>query len=187
MVQERPVRVERRLSAILAADVAGYSRLMQDAQRCRNLRPEEAISHRRPLAASQWSIRRACNSSYSRLPLSTDKLSVLSLSVRQLTPFATKPYEEQLDPRCRLRGASTAVRSGPHPFVHRPGLSGGFLALRYRSSTIQNPFPSQLFIRCQARLSAVLGSARKSPLDANQCFIELVANMPRTPSHHRPS
>src|SRR5712675_3435403 len=28
MVQERSVRVERRLSAILAADVAGYSRLM---------------------------------------------------------------------------------------------------------------------------------------------------------------
>lgn len=28
MVQERPVRVERRLSAILAADVAGYARLM---------------------------------------------------------------------------------------------------------------------------------------------------------------
>jgi len=30
MVQERPVRVERKLSAILAADVAGYSRLMHD-------------------------------------------------------------------------------------------------------------------------------------------------------------
>jgi TolB-like protein len=30
MVQEQPVRVERRLSAILAADVAGYSRLMHD-------------------------------------------------------------------------------------------------------------------------------------------------------------
>jgi TolB-like protein/class 3 adenylate cyclase len=30
MMQERPVRVERRLSAILAADVAGYSRLMHD-------------------------------------------------------------------------------------------------------------------------------------------------------------
>jgi TolB-like protein/tetratricopeptide (TPR) repeat protein len=30
MVQERPVRVERRLSAILAADVAGYARLMHD-------------------------------------------------------------------------------------------------------------------------------------------------------------
>jgi class 3 adenylate cyclase len=30
MVQERPVRVERRLSAILAADVAGYSRLMNN-------------------------------------------------------------------------------------------------------------------------------------------------------------
>ena len=28
MVHERPVRVQRRLSAILAADVAGYSRLM---------------------------------------------------------------------------------------------------------------------------------------------------------------
>jgi TolB-like protein/class 3 adenylate cyclase/Tfp pilus assembly protein PilF len=30
MVQERPVRFERKLSAILAADVAGYSRLMHD-------------------------------------------------------------------------------------------------------------------------------------------------------------
>ena len=30
MVQERPVRIERRLSAILAADVAGYSRLMHN-------------------------------------------------------------------------------------------------------------------------------------------------------------
>ena len=30
MVQERPVRVERRLSAILAADMAGYSRLMHN-------------------------------------------------------------------------------------------------------------------------------------------------------------
>ena len=30
MVQERPIRFERRLSAILAADVAGYSRLMHN-------------------------------------------------------------------------------------------------------------------------------------------------------------
>src|ERR1051325_5082983 len=30
MVQKRPVRVERKLSAILAADVAGYSRLMHN-------------------------------------------------------------------------------------------------------------------------------------------------------------
>src|SRR6201987_6446886 len=30
MAQERPVRVERKLSAVLAADVAGYSRLMHD-------------------------------------------------------------------------------------------------------------------------------------------------------------
>jgi class 3 adenylate cyclase len=38
MVQEQPVRVERRLSAILAADVAGYSRLMhndEEATHCR--------------------------------------------------------------------------------------------------------------------------------------------------------
>ena len=32
MVQELPVRLERRLSAILAADVAGYSRLMHNAE-----------------------------------------------------------------------------------------------------------------------------------------------------------
>ncbi|MEY9527350.1 TolB-like protein/class 3 adenylate cyclase/Tfp pilus assembly protein PilF [Bradyrhizobium japonicum] len=32
MVQERPIRVERRLSAILAADVAGYSRLMHSSE-----------------------------------------------------------------------------------------------------------------------------------------------------------
>jgi adenylate cyclase len=30
MAQELPVRIERRLSAILAADVAGYSRLMHN-------------------------------------------------------------------------------------------------------------------------------------------------------------
>src|SRR5438094_8735920 len=30
MVQDRPIRIERRLSAIMAADVAGYSRLMHN-------------------------------------------------------------------------------------------------------------------------------------------------------------
>ena len=30
MLQERPARIERRLSAILAADVAGYSRIMHN-------------------------------------------------------------------------------------------------------------------------------------------------------------
>jgi TolB-like protein/class 3 adenylate cyclase len=38
MVQERPVRVERKLSAILAADVAGYSRLMHDAEEATHTR-----------------------------------------------------------------------------------------------------------------------------------------------------
>ena len=32
MAQERPVQFERRLSAILAADVAGYSRLMHNGE-----------------------------------------------------------------------------------------------------------------------------------------------------------
>ena len=46
MVQERPVRVERRLSAILAADVAGYSRLMglDEAGTARILREHRAVS-----------------------------------------------------------------------------------------------------------------------------------------------
>jgi TolB-like protein/class 3 adenylate cyclase len=38
MVQERPVRVERRLAAILAADVAGYSRLMHHAEEATHAR-----------------------------------------------------------------------------------------------------------------------------------------------------
>jgi TolB-like protein/class 3 adenylate cyclase len=38
MVQERPVRVERRLSAILAADVAGYSRLMHSDEEATHAR-----------------------------------------------------------------------------------------------------------------------------------------------------
>ena len=67
MVQERPVRVERRLSAILAADVAGYSRLMHndeeathakltalladavDARDCRTRRPHREEHRRRVL------------------------------------------------------------------------------------------------------------------------------------------
>ena len=38
MVQERPDRVERRLSAILAADVAGYSRLMHNDEEATHAR-----------------------------------------------------------------------------------------------------------------------------------------------------
>src|SRR6516225_1338263 len=38
MVQERPVRVERKLSAILAADVAGYSRLMHNNEEATHVR-----------------------------------------------------------------------------------------------------------------------------------------------------
>jgi TolB-like protein/class 3 adenylate cyclase len=46
MAQERPVRVERRLSAILAADVAGYSRLMglDEAGTARILREHRAVT-----------------------------------------------------------------------------------------------------------------------------------------------
>ena len=38
MIQEGPARIERRLSAILAADVAGYSRLMHDDEEATHVR-----------------------------------------------------------------------------------------------------------------------------------------------------
>ena len=44
MVQERPVRVERRLSAILAADVAGYSRLMHSDEEATHARLTALLS-----------------------------------------------------------------------------------------------------------------------------------------------
>jgi TolB-like protein/class 3 adenylate cyclase/Flp pilus assembly protein TadD len=44
MVQERPVRVERRLSAILAADVAGYSRLMHNDEEATHPRVSALLS-----------------------------------------------------------------------------------------------------------------------------------------------
>jgi class 3 adenylate cyclase len=46
MVQERPGRVERRLSAILAADVAGYSRRMglDEVGTARTLREHRAVT-----------------------------------------------------------------------------------------------------------------------------------------------
>ena len=46
MVQERPGRVDRRLSAILAADVAGYSRLMglDEVGTARVLRKHRAVT-----------------------------------------------------------------------------------------------------------------------------------------------
>ena len=46
MVQQPPTRVERRLSAILAADVAGYSRLMglDEVGTARVLREHRAVS-----------------------------------------------------------------------------------------------------------------------------------------------
>ena len=44
MVQERPVRVERRLAAIMAADVAGYSRLMHDDEEATHARLTELLT-----------------------------------------------------------------------------------------------------------------------------------------------
>src|SRR6478736_6598452 len=38
MVRERPVRVERKLAAILAADVAGYSRLMHNDEEATHIK-----------------------------------------------------------------------------------------------------------------------------------------------------
>ena len=47
MVQERPVRVERRLAAILAADVAGYSRLMHSDEEATHAKLTAAPDGRR--------------------------------------------------------------------------------------------------------------------------------------------
>jgi TolB-like protein/class 3 adenylate cyclase len=44
MVQERPVRVERRLAAILAADVAGYSRLMHSDEEATHAKLTELLT-----------------------------------------------------------------------------------------------------------------------------------------------
>jgi hypothetical protein len=44
MVQERPAQVERRLSAILAGDVAGYSRLMQNDEDGTHAKPSTLLA-----------------------------------------------------------------------------------------------------------------------------------------------
>src|SRR5215471_12336457 len=44
MVQERPVRVERRLSAVLCADVAGYSRLMHNDEEATHAKLTELLT-----------------------------------------------------------------------------------------------------------------------------------------------
>ena len=44
MVQDRPLRVERRLSAILAADVAGYSRLMHSDEEATHAKLTELLT-----------------------------------------------------------------------------------------------------------------------------------------------
>ena len=58
MVQERPGRVVRRLSAILAADVAGYSRLMglDEVGTARTLR-EHRDGHRCTRGKARWTNR----------------------------------------------------------------------------------------------------------------------------------
>ena len=44
MVQDRPLRLERRLSAILAADVAGYSRLMHSDEEATHTKLTEFLT-----------------------------------------------------------------------------------------------------------------------------------------------
>jgi class 3 adenylate cyclase len=44
MVQERPVRVERRLSAILVADVADYSRLVHREEEAAHAKPAAVLA-----------------------------------------------------------------------------------------------------------------------------------------------
>jgi len=53
MEQERPVRVERRLSAILAADVAGYSRLMHNDEEATHGKLTALLNDAVPLAITE--------------------------------------------------------------------------------------------------------------------------------------
>jgi TolB-like protein/class 3 adenylate cyclase len=55
MVQERPSRVERRLSAILAADVAGYSRLMHNDEEATHARLTMLLSEAVEPSITQYS------------------------------------------------------------------------------------------------------------------------------------
>jgi hypothetical protein len=70
MVKERPVRVERKLSAILATDVAGYSRLMhhdEEATHANLTNPARSIAGIRPCAGSQMGFLTADYSAISSL------------------------------------------------------------------------------------------------------------------------
>jgi TolB-like protein/class 3 adenylate cyclase/Tfp pilus assembly protein PilF len=121
MVQERPVRVERRLSAILAADVAGYSRLMHN---------DEEATHAKLSALHRFASNMA----------SSDFSSTYMLGVR-FVAFPSRPDTQvrawMRSPRFRAKNVSTCTRSPAeaiHPAIAEHGgrivknTGDGFLA-----------------------------------------------------------
>jgi class 3 adenylate cyclase len=118
MEQERPVRVERRLSAIMAADVAGYSRLMHndeeatlakltalltDAVAPNLLKTAVALS--RTLAMGSWRSFRAPSKRFGALcSSSVDALSILAFK------YAVRPTNLlSADPQADIHQAQELV------------------------------------------------------------------------------
>ena len=93
MVQERPVRFERKLSAILAADVAGYSRLMHD---------DEEATHTKLIALLTGSILPAITEHGGRIVKNTGdgflaEFSSTVEAVRAAVQFQTRIKELTID------------------------------------------------------------------------------------------
>ena len=103
MVQERPFRVERRLSAILAADVAGYSRLMHD---------DEEVTHARLTALLADAIEPAIAEHGGRIVKNTGDGFLAEFpsaveAVRAACSF--RPASMNLQSVMRRQGASSSV------------------------------------------------------------------------------
>jgi len=89
MVHDRPARVERRLSAILAADVAGYSRLMH---------PDEEATHAKVTALLAESVTPAIAGHGGRIVTNTGDGFLAEFpsaveGVRAVMQFQTRIYE----------------------------------------------------------------------------------------------
>jgi class 3 adenylate cyclase len=128
----RPVRVERRLSAILAADVAGYSRLMHDAEEATHARLSalltEAVHPAIAEHGSNSSIARLIASSLSRAWTEKGKALGALAAQAENTPagldHVPRPFHGGLDrrgfQRIRVRQAITFT-NGPNGPLRRQG------------------------------------------------------------------
>jgi TolB-like protein/Flp pilus assembly protein TadD len=105
MVQERPVRVKRRLAAILAADVAGYSRLMHG---------DEEATHAKLAALLKEAVRPAIAEHGGRIVKNTGDGFLAEFpsaveAVRAALQFQTRTHERSID---EAEGSRIAFRVG---------------------------------------------------------------------------